>query len=109
MLSFIVAVFAEEIRWEDIVKAGIPILYAGIFSTAIAFTMQIIGQRKTIPSHAAILLSFESVFALIGGWIMLSEDSTLRQLIGCVLMFAGIITAQIKLKKKNKLTTFIAK
>lgn len=101
VLSFIVAICAEEILWADIVKAGIPILYAGIFSTAIAFTMQIIGQRKTIPSHAAILLSFESVFALIGGWLMLSEDSTLRQLLGCALMFSGIIIAQIKLKRKT--------
>lgn len=99
LLSLLAAGITETIIWEQILKAGIPILYAGIFSTGIAFTLQIIGQRKTIPSHAAILLSFESVFAVLGGWIILHETSTLRQILGCLLMFAGIIIAQSRRKK----------
>jgi len=101
VLSFIVSVFYENYEFEAIIHAGIPILYAGILSTAVAFTLQIVGQRKTIPSHAAILLSFESVFALVGGWLLLNEDSTFRQITGCALMFTGIIISQIRVKNKK--------
>ncbi len=98
VMSFVASYISEIMIWEQIRKAAIPILYAGIFSTGLAFTLQIIGQRKTIPSHAAILLSFEAVFAVLGGWVILNESSTLRQIIGCVLMFVGIIIAQYRIK-----------
>ncbi len=99
ILSLIIAIITEEIIWNNIKSAAIPILYGGIMSVGVAYTLQIFGQRKAIPSHAAIILSFEALFAAIGGWLILNEFFTLREVGGCVLMLLGIITAQLKLKK----------
>ena len=74
--------------------AMIPILYAGLLSVAVAYTLQVVAQRRAQPAHAAIILSFESVFAVLGGWLILSEGLSVRALIGCALMLAGILLAQ---------------
>ena len=94
-LSFIFAFLTEEITWHGIWGAAIPLLYGGVFSIGIAFTLQVIGQRKAKPAHAAIILSLESLFAAFGGWLLLSEGFTTRGLIGCGLMLAGIIISQL--------------
>lgn len=99
ILSLIIAFATEEIIWENIKFAAIPILYGGIMAVGVAYTLQVFGQRKAIPSHAAIILSFEALFAAIGGWLILSEAFTLREIFGCVLMLTGIIVAQMKMKR----------
>jgi drug/metabolite transporter (DMT)-like permease len=96
IVSFILAFATEEITWTGVKGAIIPLLYGGIFSIGIAFTLQVIGQRKAKPSHAAIILSLESLFAAIGGWILLNESFSFRGMIGCILMLTGIIISQIK-------------
>lgn len=101
VLSFVAAFIYEEIEWESIKLAAIPILYAGLFSVGIAYTLQAYAQKKAHPAHAAIIFSFESVFALIGGWLILNEVIDLRAGIGGLFMLAGIIISQIDFKKSN--------
>lgn len=98
ILSFAGVFVTESLVWENIYAAALPLLYVGILSTAIAFTFQIIGQKHAPPTHAAIILSFEAVFAVLGGWLLLDENLSDRNIIGCVLMFAGIIVAQLRYK-----------
>lgn len=99
ILSFIAALFYEEIAWESIKLAAVPIIYAGLFSVGIAYTLQAYAQKKAHPAHAAIIFSFESVFALVGGWLILNEVIDLRAGIGGLFMLAGIIISQIDFKK----------
>jgi drug/metabolite transporter (DMT)-like permease len=101
--SFIAALISETIIVENILKATVPILYAGICSVGIAYTLQIVAQREAHPANAAIIMSLESVFALIGGWLMLGETISLRGLIGCSLMLTGMILSQINLFRKTNL------
>ena len=75
-----------------------PILYAGLLSTGVAYTLQVVAQRRTQPSHAAIILSLEAVFAALGGWWMLGEVLSRRELFGCLMMLAGMLLSQIDLK-----------
>jgi drug/metabolite transporter (DMT)-like permease len=95
LLSFICAIIFEEIKIGPILQAGIPILYAGLLSVGIAYTLQIVAQKKAPPAHAAIILSMESVFAVLGGWLMLSEIMAFRGLIGCALMLVGMLVSQL--------------
>jgi len=95
LLSFIIALLTEEITWFAIKGAALPLIYGGIFSIGVAFTLQVIGQRKAKPSHTAIILSFESLFAALGGWLFLNEGYTARGLMGCGLMLLGIVVSQI--------------
>ena len=94
ILSLVGAVLFETIEMETLRAAAIPILYAGLLSVAVAYTLQVVAQRRAQPAHAAIILSFESVFAVLGGWLVLSEGLSVRGLIGCTLMLAGILLAQ---------------
>ena len=101
LISMIIAIIFEPIILSDIISAGIPILYAGLFSVGIAYTLQVIAQKDAHPSQAAIILSLESVFAVIGGMLMLGETMSLRGLLGCVLMLLGMILSQVKLRQKS--------
>jgi drug/metabolite transporter (DMT)-like permease len=102
LLSFISALIAENVIFYNLYLAIIPILYAGIFSSGIAFTLQVIAQKEARPANAAIIMSLESVFAVIGGWMILSETIPLRGIIGCGLMLTGMIISQSYLfKRKN--------
>jgi len=84
----------ETPRISDILSCALPILYAGIFSCGIAYTLQVVGQRYVEPAIASLIMSFESVFAAISGWLILGECMTGRELAGCALMFCAIILAQ---------------
>ncbi len=104
VLSMLVAVVFETIQWQSIIDATIPILYGGLLSVGIAYTLQIIAQKKAPPAHAAIILSMEAVFAVIGGWLILNETLTGRGIIGCSLMLSGMLLAQLQafmIKKKD--------
>lgn len=94
LLSLIVAVAAETIIWAGILKAAIPILYGGLCSVGIAYTLQVVIQKTAHPAHAAIILSLEGAFAVLGGWLILGELLSLRGLLGCGLMLSGMIISQ---------------
>lgn len=98
-LSIIFMLFTEEVNFYNIYLALPAIMYAAIFSGCIAFTLQIVGQKYTEPTIASMIMSLESVFALLGGIIILKETLTLRVLIGCSLIFIAVICTQIDFKK----------
>lgn len=94
-LSALVAVATENIVFAQILNAYIPILYGGFLSVGVAYTLQVVVQKTAHPTYSAIILSLESLFAAIGGWIILNETLSIRAFIGCGLMLAGMIVAQI--------------
>jgi len=95
VLSFMVAVAVEIITLQGVYHAAIPILYGGLISVGIAYTLQVVAQQNTHPAHAAILLSFEAVFAATGGWLILNETLTTRGMLGCALMLSGMLLSQL--------------
>lgn len=105
LLSLIVAASAETITWTGIRQALIPLLYGGLASVGIAYTLQAVGQKSAKPSHAAIILSMESVFASIGGWLILHETLNTRGMIGCLLMMSGMLLSQLGSLKRNDRTS----
>ena len=84
---------------ENLIAAGVPILYAGVLSCGVAYTLQIIGQKFTNPTMASMIMSLESVFAVLGGMVLLHEVPTVRETIGCILMFIAILIPQLPEKK----------
>jgi len=95
VLSLVGMFIFEQPEWGLVLAAAIPILYAGICSDGIAYTFQIIAQQTTDPTVASILMSLESVFAALGGWLILSEALTPVELFGCALVFAAVMLAQM--------------
>lgn len=95
-LSLITALFIETISMETLLQAVVPILYGGIFSVGIAYTLQIVGQKHAEPSHAAIILSMETVFAALGGWLILNEKLGFQETLGCIVMFLGMLLSQLQ-------------
>ena len=104
VLGMAVALVTEEIRPEGLLEAIIPILYAGILSGAVGYTIQIVGQRDVNPTVASLIMCMESVFAVLTGAALLGERMTLREGLGCVLMFAAVILAQLStlIRGKNR-------
>lgn len=104
LFSFLTAlILQEEVSTAAIVSAGIPLLYCGLCSVGIAYTLQIVGQKYSAnPTLAAIIFSTESVFAAIGGAIILHEKMSVRGYIGCALIFGGIVLSQLVFGKKAK-------
>ncbi len=100
LLSLLSALMLETITMEGLIRAALPIFYGGFFSVGIAYTLQIIAQQNAHPAHAAILMSLEAVFALGGGWFILDEVVSYRGLLGCGLMLAGMLLAQLWNMKK---------
>ncbi len=94
-LSIVVACFTETITITGISGGIYALLFGGIFSVAIAYTLQVIAQKDAPPVHAAIILSLESVFGALTGWLLLNEIMTTRSMTGCILMLSGMITAQV--------------
>lgn len=99
VICIIPALLFEEASLENIKAATVSIAYAGIMSSGIAFTFQIIAQKRTEPTLASMLMSLESVFAVLTSLVILGQLPTLREGIGCVLMFIAIIVAQLPEKK----------
>lgn len=101
ILSTIPALIFESPNIHDILQAWMPILYAGALSSGVAYTLQIIGQKGMNPTVASLILSLESCISVLAGWILLNQKLTIRELSGCVLMFAAIILAQLPDKKRS--------
>lgn len=95
ILSGVGMLLTEEVRLDQIAAAWLPILYAGIFSSGVGYTLQIVGQKGMNPTIASLILSLESSISVLAGWALLGQSMSLRELSGCGLMFLAIILAQI--------------
>ena len=95
ILAGIFMLMLETPSWEKICNAAMPILYAGILSSGVGYTLQIVAQKDTQPTVASLLMSLESVFSLVFGWIILKEAMSGVELLGCLMMFAAIIWVQL--------------
>lgn len=102
VLSGIGMIFTEIPSLENIYGAMIPLLYAGVLSSGIAYTFQIIGQKHLAPAVASLLMSLESVFATLAGWVVLREVLSTKELIGCGLVFTAVILTQIPMKRGTR-------
>lgn len=99
VLSLICALIFENNTWNELVSCALPILYIGVFSSGVAYTLQIIAQKDSNPTVVSILLSLESVFAVLAGAVVLNSTLSEREYLGCALMLAAVILAQIPKKK----------
>ena len=105
ILSAIIMVFTEKPEWSAIAGCFGSIAYAGILSMGIAYSLQNIGQKNLDSATASLLMSTESVFAVLAGWIVLNERLSFWEGLGCLLVFAAIILSQLPDKKKEKVNT----
>ncbi|HWR11355.1 MAG TPA: DMT family transporter [Rectinemataceae bacterium] len=101
LLSFAASLIFEPRPYEGVLSAAIPILYGGLFSCGVAFTLQIVAQRTSPPAHASILLAMEGLFGAIGGVLLLGEPATLRLFAGGALMLAAAILSQVPIGKSG--------
>jgi drug/metabolite transporter (DMT)-like permease len=95
VLSLFIAIAIEVITWDMIVDTAIPLLYAGVMSIGVGYTLQVVAQQHAKSSHAAIILGLEGAFAVLGGWLLLDEYLSTRGLIGCGLMLTGMFLSQL--------------
>lgn len=101
ILSGICMLFNTLPTWNDILGGMIPLLYAGVLSSGVAYTFQIIGQKHLAPTVASLIMSLESVFATLAGWVVLKEHLSTKELIGCGLVFAAVILTQLPIKNRR--------
>ncbi|MBD3179341.1 MAG: EamA family transporter [Candidatus Latescibacteria bacterium] len=101
LMSLGVSALFENNSLESVFRAAIPIIYGGLFSVGLAYTFQIFAQRYAPASHASIIMSFEAVFAVLGGWLILHEVLSARGIWGCALMLAGMILSQISVRRER--------
>ena len=99
IISAVPTLLWEQPVFTDILQAWQPVLYAGVMSCGVAYTLQIIAQKNADPTVASLLLSLESVFSVLAGWVLLGQGLSLKELFGCVLIFCAIILAQLPEKK----------
>jgi len=101
VLSLPMILFAERPTLDGIAMQWFPLAYSGIMSCGVAYTLQMIGQKMTQPTVASLIMSLESVFAVISGMLVLSEQHTVFEYIGCVLVFGAVVIAQLPAKRKD--------
>ena len=101
VISLVIAFIFESPSLSEIVSGWLPILYAGVLSCGVAYTLQIVGQKNMDPTVASLILSLESVFSVLAGWLILNQTMTLREFSGCGLMFLAIILAQLPDRMKT--------
>lgn len=101
LLSLPVVLLLEHPTIQAIVSAKVPLLYAGILTCGVAYTLQIFGQKYTQPVIASLILSLESVFAVLGGMLILGEVMTGREILGCVFMIVAVILSEIRYKTRR--------
>lgn len=102
IISTICMFIFEDVDFAAILSCALPLLYVGIFSCGVGYTLQILAQKDSTPTVVTILLSLESVFAVIAGAIILKQQMTVREYIGCAIMFAAVVLAQIQFPTKQK-------
>ena len=94
-ISFILMLIFEEPRWVNIKAAALPLLYSGIMSCGVAYTLQVVGQKYCEASIASLLMCMESVFAVLSAAVLLHERLTGREIVGCLIMFGAILLSQV--------------
>lgn len=102
IISTICMFIFEDVDFAAILSCALPLLYVGIFSCGVGYTLQILAQKDSSPTVVTILLSLESVFAVIAGAIILKQQMTVREYIGCAIMFAAVILAQVQFPTRQK-------
>lgn len=102
ILGFITMFAFEEPTWGGLLNAKWSILYCGVLSTGVAYTLQVVGQRRADPTFATIIMSTESVFCALGGVMFGIDRISWIGYSGCVLIFAGILLCQIRFRKKGQ-------
>lgn len=95
LLSIPFMLLTERVNLSDILACWFPLVFAGVLSMGVAYTLQIVGQKQLEPTTAALIMSMESVFAALGGWLILHETMTPWELTGCLLVFAAVILSQL--------------
>lgn len=95
------AILFEEPRFSDFIAGIIPLAYAGVMSSGVAYTLQIIGQKDMDPTVASLILSMESVISMLAGWVLLGQALSGRELLGCLLVFGAVILVQLPDMKKS--------
>ena len=91
----------ETVELSHVLEAWLPLIFSGVFSGGVAYTLQIVAQKDTEPAIASLLMSLESVFAVFGEWLILGQLMSKRELFGCALMFAGILLTQLPEKREK--------
>ena len=101
-LTAVPALLFEEAGISEIRSGLLPLLYAGILSSGVAYSLQITGQQSTDPTVASLILSLESCFSVLAGWMLLGDSLSLRELFGCCSMFFGIVLSQLPERKRQE-------
>ncbi|MCD8300753.1 MAG: DMT family transporter [Clostridiales bacterium] len=101
IISAVPTVILEHPTMSSMLAAWLPILYAGALSSAVGYTLQIVAQKNTDPVVASLIMSLESVFSLLGGWLLLHERLSSRELCGCLIIFAAIIITQLPIGRRS--------
>ena len=99
--SAVVTVFSEEVTVSGVLACWFPLCYAGFLSMGLAYSLQILGQKLLEPTAASLIMSLESVFAVLAGWIVLKETLAPQEALGCVLMFVAVILSQVPVPSKK--------
>ena len=99
VISCVIMALTETIDWTNLWACALPIAYTGIFSSAVAYSLQIIGQQSLASAPASLIMSLESVFAALSGWLILGERMTAVELLGCALVFVAVVLSQLPQKK----------
>lgn len=102
VISLVLMLLFEHPSIPAIFDAWMPVLYVGVFSSGIAYTLQIVGQKGMNPVVASLIMSLESVISAIAGWMILGQTLSRREMAGCIVMFAAIVLAQLPEKKLNR-------
>ena len=107
LISTAVALILERdsFTWGGLLASWGPMLYAGVLSSGVAYTLQIIAQKRLEPAAASLIMSLESVFAAVSGWLVLGQPLSPRELAGCCLVFGGVVLAQLPERKREKAQT----
>ena len=102
IIPLILAFIFETPDLSIIWNSKLEIMYAGFLSSGIAYTLQIMAQKDADPTSATLIMSLESVFAVLSGWIVLGESLSVKELLGCLLVFIAVILAQVQFPTKDK-------
>lgn len=95
IICTVLAFIFEEPNFSALAAGAVPVLYAGVLSCGVAYTLQVVGQKNVEPTIASMLLSMESVISVLAGWVILGQKLTAKELAGCVLVFAAVILVQL--------------
>ncbi|MBP3644796.1 MAG: DMT family transporter [Clostridia bacterium] len=101
LICGVISAVTEHTTWQAVQAGALPLLYVGVLGSGVAYTMQILGQKDANPTVSSLILSLESVFAVLAGWVLLGDMLSGRELFGCVMMMTGIVLAQLPQPKEN--------